>query len=139
MPGTAEAVISLVSKEFGAASVFSAYEAGYSGFWLYRKLVAAGIGCIVVHPASIEVSSRDTVKTDKRDSLKIAQQLAAGRLRGVRVPTEEEEELSQQVKEFRKVGHSVRSWRISCLMTLIRSLNAGDTDLRGMLMTSSSS
>ena len=46
----------------------------------------------MVHAASIEVSSRDTVKTDKRDSLKIAQQLAAGRLRGVRVPTEEEEQ-----------------------------------------------
>jgi len=92
MPGTAEAVISLVSKEFGGASVRAAYEAGYSGFWLYRKLVAAGIDCIVVHAASIEVSARDTVKTDKRDSLKIAQQLAAGRLRGVRVPTEEEEQ-----------------------------------------------
>ena len=84
MPGTAEAVISLVSKEFGGASVRAAYEAGYSGFWLYRKLAAAGIDCIVVHPASIEVSSRDTVKTDKRDSLKIAQ--------GVRVPTEEAEQ-----------------------------------------------
>ena len=92
MPGTAEAVISLVSKEFGGASVRAAYEAGYSGFWLYRKLAAAGIDCIVVHAASIEVSSRDTVKTDKRDSLKIAQQLAAGRLRGVRVPTEEAEQ-----------------------------------------------
>jgi len=46
----------------------------------------------VVHPASIEVSARDTVKTDKRDSLKIAQQLSAGRLRGVRVPTKEEEQ-----------------------------------------------
>lgn len=46
----------------------------------------------MVNPASIEVSSRDTVKTDKRDSLKIAQQLAAGRLKGVRVPTREEEE-----------------------------------------------
>ena len=74
------------------SSVRAAYEAGYGGFWLYRKLVAVGIDCIVVHPASIEVSSRDTVKTDKRDSLKIAQQLAAGRLRGVRVPTEEEEQ-----------------------------------------------
>jgi len=42
MPGTAEAVISLVSKEFGGASALAAYEAGYSGFWLYRKLVAAG-------------------------------------------------------------------------------------------------
>jgi transposase len=42
-----------------------AYEAGYSGFWLYRRLEAAGIRCLVVHPASIEVSSRDVVKTDK--------------------------------------------------------------------------
>jgi transposase len=92
MPGAAEAVISLVTKEFSGARVLAAYEAGYSGFWLYRKLMAAGIDCIVVHAASIEVSSRDTVKTDKRDSLKIAQQLAAGRLRGVRVPSEEEEQ-----------------------------------------------
>jgi transposase len=92
MPGTAAAVMSLVSKEFSGARVRAAYEAGYSGFWLYRKLVAAGIDCIVVHAASIEVSARDTVKTDKRDSLKIAQQLAAGRLRGVRVPTKEEEQ-----------------------------------------------
>ena len=53
--------------------------------------MAAGVGCIVVHPASIEVSSRDTVKTDKRESLMIAQQLSAGRLRGVRVPREKEE------------------------------------------------
>ena len=45
-----------------------------------------------VPPASIEVSSRDIVKTDKRDSLKIAQQLAADRLRGGRVPTEEEKQ-----------------------------------------------
>ena len=51
--------------------------------------MAVGIDCIVVHPASIEVSSRDTVKTDKRDSLKIAQQLAAGRLQWVSVPTKE--------------------------------------------------
>jgi transposase len=92
MTGAAEAVISRVTKELSGARVLAAYEAGYSGFWLYRKLVAAGVGCIVVYPASIEVSSRDTVKTDKRDSLKIAQQLATGRLRGVTVPTEEEEQ-----------------------------------------------
>jgi transposase len=55
MPGTAEAVISLVSKEFSGAIVLAAYEAGYSGFWLYRKLVTAGMSCLVVHPASIEV------------------------------------------------------------------------------------
>jgi transposase len=92
MPGTAEAVVALVRKEFPGATVLAAYEAGYSGFWLHRKLEAAGVSCIVVHVNSIEVSSRDMVKTDKRDSLKIAEQLAVGRLRGIRVPSVEEEQ-----------------------------------------------
>ena len=45
MPGTAEAVVALVRKEFRGATVLAAYEAGYSGFWLHRKLEAAGIRC----------------------------------------------------------------------------------------------
>jgi hypothetical protein len=47
--------------------------------------------CFVVHAASIEVSSRDVVRTARRDSLKIALQVAAGRLKSVRVATPEEE------------------------------------------------
>ena len=46
MPGAAEAVIWPVTKEFSGASVLAAYEAGYSGFWLCRKLVEAGIECL---------------------------------------------------------------------------------------------
>lgn len=61
------------------------------GFWLHRELEAAGISNIVVHAASIEVAANDRVKTDKRDSLKMARQLAAGRLRGIRIPTLEQE------------------------------------------------
>jgi transposase len=70
----------------------AAYETGYSGFWLHRKLEVAGIRCVVVHVAFVEFSSRDRVKTDKRDSLKVAEQLAAGRLRGDRVSSVEEEQ-----------------------------------------------
>ena len=43
MPGTAEAVISLVENDFGGAKILAAYEAGYSGFWLYRKLTAVRV------------------------------------------------------------------------------------------------
>ena len=43
MPGTAEAVISLVSKEFGGASVRAAYEAGYSGFGCTESLRLQGL------------------------------------------------------------------------------------------------
>jgi transposase len=79
-------------KKFKGANVKSAYEAGFSGFYLHRFLISKGISNIVVHAASIEISSRDSVKTDKRDSLKIATQLAANRLSCVYIPTEERED-----------------------------------------------
>jgi transposase len=72
--------------------VKTCYEAGYSGFWLHRELEAAGISNIVVHAASIAVEANNRVKTDKRDSLKMATQLAAGQLRGIRIPTVEQEQ-----------------------------------------------
>lgn len=91
MPADPELLIKFVREHFGGAHVRSAYEAGFSGFVLHRALIAGGIENIVVHAASIEVAARDRVKTDRRDSLKIAQQLEAGRLRGIRVPSLEEE------------------------------------------------
>ncbi len=91
IPSRAEAVIGFVSKHFPDADVRTCYEAGYSGFWLHRALEAAGISNIVVHPAHVPLET-NRIKTDKRDSLRLAQLLAAGRLRGIRVPTVEEEQ-----------------------------------------------
>lgn len=71
------------------AQIQSAYEAGFSGFVLHRILTQAGINNIVVNPASIETEAYNRVKTDKRDALKIATLLSAGRLRGISIPTVE--------------------------------------------------
>jgi len=76
---------------FPGATLSSAYEAGFSGFVLHRALTQAGITNIVVHPASVAVAANDKVKTDRRDAKKLAIDLADGRLRGIYVPTEEEE------------------------------------------------
>jgi len=78
-------------RAFKGAVIKSAYEAGFCGFVLHRFLVANGIQNIVVHPASIEVESRNIKKTDKRDSKKIAIQVCAGRLHCVNIPAIEEE------------------------------------------------
>jgi transposase len=91
MPPQAAVVISLVRKNFSEAEVQTCYEAGFSGFGLHRELLAAGISNIVVHAASIEVAANNRVKTDKRDSTKMAEQLSGGRLKGIRVPSVEEE------------------------------------------------
>lgn len=99
-------------NKFKGVRIKSAYEAGFSGFHLHRFLVSQGIDNIVVHPASIEVGSRDSVKTDKRDSLKIATQLAAGRLSCVYIPSEEREDkrnLTRLREQFAK-----QRVRISC-------------------------
>jgi len=92
MPARPEGLLNYLKNMFSKAEIYTAYEAGFSGFHLHRYLLSQGINNIVVHPGSIEVASRDRVKTDKRDAFKIANQLAAGRLRGVFVPSQEREE-----------------------------------------------
>jgi transposase len=86
-----EILVKYCLRAFKGATIKSAYEAGFCGFILHRFLITQGIQNIVVHPASIEVESRNHKKTDKRDSKKIATQLAAGRLYSVHVPTVEKE------------------------------------------------
>lgn len=108
-------LVAYLHKYFEGAKIKSAYEAGFSGFGLHRYLKENGIDNIVVHAASIEIGARDRVKTDKRDSVKIAIQLAAGRLKGIPVPTPEVEDCreltrlrSSLIKERRRVSAKLK-------------------------------
>ena len=92
LPASPEGLVAFCRKFFPGAVIESAYEAGFSGFHLHRILEKNSIKNLVVHAAGIEVAIGDRVKTDKRDSLKIATQLEANRLRGIHVPSEEREE-----------------------------------------------
>lgn len=78
-------------KYFPEAQIKTAYEAGFSGFVLHRALEQEGINSIVVHAAAIEISAHSRVKTDKRDAAKIAQQLEAGRLKAIQIPSPAQE------------------------------------------------
>lgn len=91
MPGRIDSLMEFIGKRFQGSEVHTVYEAGFSGLTLHRSLEKAGIKSIVVNAASIEVNARDRVKTDKRDSVKMALQLSQGRLRGIRIPSEVEE------------------------------------------------
>jgi transposase len=91
LPACPDGLVTYIHNTFPEATVKTAYEAGFLGFYLHRYLLKNKIDNIVVHPASIEVSCRDRVKTDKRDALKIVTQLAAGRLRGIYVPCSKQE------------------------------------------------
>jgi transposase len=80
-----------LQRWFPDAMLSTVYEAGFSAFVLHRALIKAGILNIVVNPASVAVAANDKVKTDRRDSKKLAIDLADSRLRGIYVPTEAEE------------------------------------------------
>lgn len=79
-------------KFFAGANIHTAYEAGFSGFVLHRVLTSHGIHSLVVHAAGIEIAVNDRVKTDKRDAHKLSTLLEARRLRGIRIPSEAQEQ-----------------------------------------------
>lgn len=127
----AESLLNYMNKFFPGAKINSAYEAGFSGFHLHRYLIKNGVNNIVVHPASIEISSRDRVKTDKRDALKIATQLSAQRLRGIYVPSIEREakrNVSRLRSTFWKSRQQVGARLKSLLFT--QGLIEGDDKVR---------
>jgi len=70
--------------------IHAVYEAGYFGFWIHDHLVNFGADCIVTPPSLIPLEYGNKVKTDRRDSSKLALLLAKGMLKRVHVPTKEE-------------------------------------------------
>jgi transposase len=85
----AQAVVNYLHKNFPGAEYCSAYEAGFSGFWLHKQLTSLNVKNIVVNPADIPTTDKERKqKEDKRDSLKIARQLQAGQLKPIYVPAD---------------------------------------------------
>jgi transposase len=111
-----ERLVAYLQKYFQGAAIETVYEAGFSGFVLHRYLLSKGMNNIVVHAASVEISARDRVKTDKRDALKLATQLSDGRLKGIYVPSPQREayrEVSRMrekiARDKRRVGNRLKS------------------------------
>ena len=75
----------LLMSYSSARKIRLVYEAGFCGFWLYRKLTSDGYDCIVTPPGRTPQTT-SKVKTDKIDAEKLAQYFAAGLLKSVYVP-----------------------------------------------------
>ena len=111
-----DALKTFFTNHFSGAEIVCGYEAGFSGFHLQRKISSWGYDCLVINPGSLEVAARDRVKTDKRDSLKIAEHLAHERINGICVPDAETEEArmlsrsrSQFVEERSRAGIRIKN------------------------------
>ena len=83
-------VLRRILNRFAGSKIKVAYEAGPCGFGLHDQLREDGIEVIVVPPSLIPIESGNKVKTDKRDSRKLARLLASNLLKRVYVLSEED-------------------------------------------------
>lgn len=102
IPGWWNALRSLLDRYKGC-TIQAVYEAGYFGFWLHDRLVEYGVDCVITPPSLVPLEYGNRVKTDRRDSRKLAHLLAKGMLRRIWVPTEEERYHRQVVRRRRQL------------------------------------
>ncbi|MGH9783289.1 MAG: IS110 family transposase [Terriglobia bacterium] len=81
-----------------AGDLVFVYEAGPCGFWIYRELRALGHRCMVVSPSLIPRRAGDHVKTDRRDSERLASLARAGELTPIHVPDIRDEAIRDLVR-----------------------------------------
>src|SRR5712671_3364309 len=107
-----------------AKAVVCCYEAGPTGFWLHRKIVALGVSNYVVCPSCLDSRGRgvNTDKTDAKELLSRLDRYLAGNKKAfspVRVPSEQEEQrrlLPRQRQQLRQTRLSLASRGRSLLL-----------------------
>ncbi len=80
-PPKAEILAHYLKENFPNGNYFSAYEAGFSGFWAHYMLLSEGITNIVINPSDVPTTQKEQYqKTDPVDSKKIARSLRSQEL-----------------------------------------------------------
>src|SRR5438067_9968437 len=87
------------------------YEAGPTGYGLYRDIHDLGHDCVVAAPSLIPKKPGDRVKTNRRDAEGLAKLLRAGDLTAVWVPDERHEAMRDLT---RARGTAVEDQRAKC-------------------------
>jgi transposase len=83
-PATIERMIKKLAGRYARLHV--CFEAGPTGYGLYRQVQGLGHDCMVVAPALIPKRSGERVKTNRRDAVTLARLHRAGELTGVWAP-----------------------------------------------------
>jgi transposase len=93
LPSDVQQVVKTLARLGAKSALRCCYEAGPTGYELYRALKRHGIDCIVVAPSLVPMQAGNRVKTDRRDAVKLAHFLRSGDLTAVYVPDEATEAL----------------------------------------------
>lgn len=98
IPNTAEELRKMAKKLARHGELEFCYEASGCGYGIYRQLMALGHRCTVVAPSLIPRKPAERIKTDRRDSEKLAILHRAGDLTAVWVPDPTHEALRDLVR-----------------------------------------
>ena len=110
-------------------SIICCYEAGPTGYGLYRQLRAAGYTCHVVAPSMVPVQSGCRIKTDRRDAAKLAHYLRSGDLTFIYVPDEITESIRdlERARDDAKIAERVTRHHLSKFLLRHGRIYAGKT------------
>ena len=96
------------------------FEAGPTGYGLYRQIQALGHECMVVAPALIPKRSGERIKTNRRDAVTLARLHRAGELTGVWTPDAAHEAVRDLVRAREAATDDLRRKRQQLLSFLLR-------------------
>jgi len=96
------------------------YEAGPTGYGLYRQVRGLGHDCSVVAPSLIPKKSGERVKTNRRDAVTLARLFRAGELTSVWVPDTVHEAVRDLVRARETASQDLRRKRQQLLSFLLR-------------------
>lgn len=87
IPYDSNNLINYTRKHYENQRVAFVYEAGPTGYGLYDDLREKGYCCLVVAPSMVPTAPGKMVKTNRLDSIKLAEGLRGGQLKGIHVPS----------------------------------------------------
>jgi len=117
-PATVARVIGKLADRYETLHV--CYEAGPTGYGLFRDIRALGHDCIVVAPSLIPKKPGERVKTNRRDAVTLARLLRAGELTSVWVPDAVHEAVRDLVRARQAAAEDFRKKRQQLLSFLLR-------------------
>jgi len=119
-PSTHKAVDEILDKLHGQGTVFACYEAGPCGYGLARYIESKGIQCQVFAPSKIPRKPGERRKTDRRDSLKLAQLLRYGAGTPVHILSEQDEAVRELLRYRDQVRRKAGKEKQKIRMFLLR-------------------
>ena len=117
-PYGSQHVLACIRKRFADKGVILCYEAGPTGFGLHDDLTQAGYRCLVI-AAQNRRAAGERVKTNRLDSLKMAEELRGGKLEGIHVPAKPYRYLRHLTRLREMFIYQIRACKLRIKATLL--------------------